>query len=125
MIHVDTDILIEIVTLGSPMAKKLAEWLKTGEQLATSAIAWSEFLSGPVSENQINGVRTVLVDQILQFGVAEAATAAHLFNQIGRRRGARVDSFIAASAILAGVPLLTKNLADFRIFEPFGLHLQR
>ena len=31
----------------------------------------------------------------------------------------------AASAILAGAPLLTKNLADFRIFEPFGLHLQR
>ena len=107
------------------MAKKLAELLKTGEQLATSAIAWSEFLSGPVSENQINGVRTVLVDQIVQFGAAEAATAAHLFNQIGQRRGARVDSFIAASAILAGAPLLTKNLADFRIFEPFGLHLQR
>ena len=76
MIHVDTNILIEIVTLGSPMAKKLAEWLKTGEQLATSAIAWSEFLSGPVSEHQINGVKTVLADQIVQFGVAEAATAA-------------------------------------------------
>src|SRR5271166_4732136 len=49
MIHVDTNILIEIVTLGSPMAKKLAEWLKTGEQLGTSAIAWSEFLSGPAA----------------------------------------------------------------------------
>src|SRR5271165_7171878 len=72
---VDTNTLIEIVTLGSPMAKKLAEWLKTGEQLAASAIAWSEFLSGPVSEHQINGVKTVLADQIVQFGVAEAATA--------------------------------------------------
>jgi predicted nucleic acid-binding protein len=60
MIHVDTNILIEIVTLGSPMAKKLTEWLKIGEQLATSAIAWSEFLSGPVNETQIKHVRTVL-----------------------------------------------------------------
>jgi len=91
MIHVDTNILIEIVTLGSPMAKKLTEWLKIGEQLATSAIAWSEFLSGPVNETQIKHVRTVLVDQIVHFGVAEAATAAHLFNQIGRRRSSRVD----------------------------------
>jgi predicted nucleic acid-binding protein len=96
MIHVDTNILIEMITLGSPMAKNLREWLKTGEQLATSAIAWSEFLSGPVSQNQINGVRTILADQIVPFGVSEAATAAHLFNQAGRRRGARVDSFIAA-----------------------------
>jgi predicted nucleic acid-binding protein len=125
MIHLDTNILIEIVTLGSPMANRLAEWLKTGEQLATSSIAWSEFLSGPVSENQIDGVRRVLVDQIVHFGVAEAAAAAHLFNQVGRRRSSRVDSFIAASAMLAGAPLLTKNLADFRIFEPFGLRLQR
>ena len=52
MIHLDTNILIEIVTLGSPMAHRLAEWLKTGEQLATSAIAWSEFLSGPVSARE-------------------------------------------------------------------------
>ena len=78
-----------------------------------------------MSQNQINGVRTILADQIVPFGVSEAATAAHLFNQAGRRRGPRVDSFIAASAILAGAPLLTKNLADFEIFEPFGLQLQR
>jgi predicted nucleic acid-binding protein len=106
------------------MAKNLREWLKTGEQLATSAIAWSEFLSGPVSQNQINGVRTILADQIVPFGVSEAATAASVQSSWAAARRAR--GFIyCCSAILAGAPLLTKNLADFEIFEPFGLQLQR
>ena len=89
MIHVDTNILIEMITLGSSMAKNLRQWLKTGEQLATSAIAWSEFLSGPVSQNQINGVRTILADQIVPFGVSEAATAASVQSSWAAARRAR------------------------------------
>ena len=49
MIHLDTNYLIGLLVRGSIEAMKVDEWLAVGESLSASAIAWSEFLNGPVT----------------------------------------------------------------------------
>ena len=49
--------------------------------------------------------------------------AARLYNQVGRVRRLRVDTMIAAAAILADARLATRNRADFEAFQPLGLRL--
>ncbi|MDA1276953.1 MAG: hypothetical protein O2960_23290 [Verrucomicrobia bacterium] len=48
MIHLDTNYLIGLAVKGSAVASDVNGWLTAGESLAASAIAWTEFLNGPV-----------------------------------------------------------------------------
>jgi predicted nucleic acid-binding protein len=101
----------------------LIQWLASGESIAASAIAWSEFLNGPVSSSEIAQVEMVLQAQIVTFGKSEASVAAELFNKTGRRRGSRFDCLIAAVAMTNQAKLATFNQADFKAFIPYGLRL--
>lgn len=123
MIHLDTNYLIGLLVQGSPQAQDVDGWLAAGEMLATSAIAWSEFLNGPVTPLEVSRVESVLQFRILAFGRAEAVLAAELFNQTGRRRGSRFDCLIAATAILLQAEMATVNQSDFKTFLPHGLRL--
>ena len=49
MIHLDTNYLIGLLVHGSAPALDVDKWLASGEDLAASAVAWSEFLNGPVT----------------------------------------------------------------------------
>ncbi len=49
MIHLDTNFLIEPLVSGSVAETKLLSWLTAGEDFATSTVAWSEFLCGPLT----------------------------------------------------------------------------
>jgi predicted nucleic acid-binding protein len=60
MIHLDTNILIDIVTVHSPQVSLVRQWLLEGKTLTASAVAWSEFLNGPHSHSQKDAVRSVL-----------------------------------------------------------------
>jgi predicted nucleic acid-binding protein len=124
MIHLDTDFLVDLVTVGSPGSAKIRTWLKAGKSVTTSAVAWSEFCNGPLSRAQKDAAFAVLGKQVVDFTWREAEEAARLFNLSGRKRGSHADCVIAASAILAGAPLATFNQADFQRLVPFGLALQ-
>jgi len=124
MIHLDTNYLIGLLVRGSREASEVDQWLAAGESLAASAIAWSEFLNGPVTASEANQVEAVLQSQIVSFGKAEAALAADLFNKTGRRRGSRFDCLIAATAILHHADLATINQSDFKVFAAHGLKLR-
>ena len=87
MIHLDTNYLIGLAVPGSHEAGEVDEWLAAGQSLAVSAIAWSEFLNGPVTPEEISRVEVVVQANIRPFGPQEAARAADLFNKTGRRRG--------------------------------------
>jgi predicted nucleic acid-binding protein len=65
----------------------------------------------------------VLQSRIVPFGEPEAALAARLFNDTGRRRGSRFDCLIAATAILAQAKIATLNASDFKVFASHGLRL--
>ena len=123
MIHLDTNYLVGLPVKGSVAALELDGWLATGESLAASAIAWTEFLNGPVTPLEISRVEAILQSRIIPFGQAEAALAAELFNRTGRRRGSRFDCLIAATAIRAQAQVATLNQSDFKVFVPHGLML--
>lgn len=123
MIHLDTNYLIGLLVRGSPEATKVDQWLVSGESLAVSAIAWTEFINGPVTAAEVSQVEIVLQSQIIPFGKTEAVLAADLFNKTGRRRGSRFDCMIAATAILHQAGLATVNQPDFKGFTALGLKL--
>lgn len=124
MIHLDTNYLVEVVTVGSAGAAKVRGWLKSGIPVTTSAVAWSEFCNGPLSKSQKDAAFTVLDRKVADFTWREAEEAARLFNLSGRRRGSHADCMIAAAAILSGHPLATLNIGDFQRLVPFGLKLE-
>jgi predicted nucleic acid-binding protein len=123
MIHLDTNCLIDLVTnLPSPQPRLLA-LLNAEEKLAISAVAWSEFLNGPVTLQQVEDASGMLEQRIIPFGVFEAEIASKLFNQNGRKRGSQPDCFIAATAICSKALLATYNRKDFSVFAIAGLRL--
>jgi predicted nucleic acid-binding protein len=123
MIHLDTNYLIGLLVKGSPQAGDVDGWLAAGQPLATSAIAWTEFLNGPVTPFEVSRAQAVLQSRIAPFGQQEAVLAADLFNRTGRRRGSRFDCLIAATAILAQSEVATINQSDFKVFVQHGLKL--
>ena len=123
MIHLDTNFLVRLLVSGSSQALLVDQWINSGQLLAASAVAWSEFLNGPVTIAEIRRVEAVVGSRIIPFGKTEAALAATLFNQTGRRRGSRFDCLIGATAIQHQAELATANLTDFKPFTAFGLKL--
>ncbi len=124
MIQLDTSFLIRALVKGSAQDRALRTWLKAGETLAISAIAWGEFLCGPAEVGQFD-LAARIVPERLAFTGDDATLAAGLFNASGRRRGSFVDCMIAATAIRAETALATVNLEDFRRFAEAGLILAR
>lgn len=124
MIHLDTNLLVELVTIGSAGGQAVRGWLLQGEKVGASAIAWSEFCNGPLSKDQKDAAFAVLNGNIADFTWREGEEAARLFNLGGRRRGSHADCMIAAAAMAAGARLATRNGADFSRFALQGLHLE-
>ena len=124
MIQLDTNILIDLVTIGSPQIALIRKWVKSGKELAASAITWSEFCNGPHTRDQKDAVYAILQKNILPFDERQAEEASRLFHYTGRRRGSHADCMIAAAAICSKVPVATRNLKDFERFIPYGLQLE-
>lgn len=122
MIHLDTNFLIQALVPGSTGEKKLLAWLTAGEDFAVSTIAWSEFLSGPLTP-QDEMLAQLLLSAPEPFVTADARKAAELFNATGRRSRSLADCQIAAVALRCGVKLATGNVADFHPMQPHGLVL--
>jgi predicted nucleic acid-binding protein len=123
VIHLDANFLIGSVNLHSPPAILLKKWLQHDETFAASAVAWAEFLHGPVRPDQIQQAEYLIQGNVIAFGRYEAELSSRLFNLGGRRRGSQPDCFIAATAIRAGVRLATENQKHFASFAAAGLRL--
>ncbi len=122
MIHLDTSFLIRALVAGSGEDRRLRSWLERRIPLAVSAIAWAEFLCGPISSaQQTLGAR--VVGAPVSFGALDARLAASLFNGSGRRRGTLADCMIAAVAIRAEAQLATADPRGFAGFQAEGLDL--
>lgn len=113
MIHFDTNFLIQATLGGSPANERFRNWSAAGENFSVSSIAWSEYLCGP-----LDATARTLALQIFPnpepFLSADAALAADLFNQTGRRSRSLADCMIAAVAVRCGAKLATVNLDDFQ-----------
>ena len=122
MTHLDTSFLIRALASGSREDRRLSGWIAAGEAISVSAVAWAEFLCGPLSDSQLR-VADSIVGPRVDFSGVDAVVAARLFNECGRRRGSLPDCMIAAAALGAGARLATADEADFARFEAFGLRL--
>ena len=120
-VHLDTSFLIRSVHPENAEATSLLEWLEQGCPVMISAIAWAEFLCGPLTDVQ-RTLAMQVVGEPVPVGRAEAELAARLYNASGRRRGSLADCLIAATAIEGGAPLATAD-DSFARFAEAGLVL--
>jgi len=125
MIHVDTNFLIASVDPSHKHSNLWRPLIASGDTIGTSAVAWTEFRSYSISYDQLRALDRLILGGILPFERAQADLAGELFQKTNSRRKNRLDSMIAATAILAEAALATVNQADFKSFLPFGLKLHR
>ena len=123
MICLDTNYLIRGLMTATEEAGRITRWLEQKEPISIPAVAWYEFLCGPVSDEEIQLAKVVLTAGVLAFFEDEATEAARLFNAVKRKRAMRVDAMIAGTAIVARARLATRNRADFKPFTAHGLTL--
>jgi len=123
MTHFDTSFLIAVTVPGSAADARLRAWANAGEGFGVSAIAWAEYLCGPLDATA-EAIARQMFSQPEPFLEADAMLAAQLFNKTGRRSRSMADCMIAAIAIRCNASVATANMADFKPFEPFGLKLK-
>lgn len=124
LVALDSNFLVAARAPGSGQGDQLQRWLVAGISVQISAVAWSEYLCGPVDEDDVEIARSIL-SRVDSFAEADARLASELFNQTGRRSRSHVDCMIAAHTIRRGCLLATLNIQDFRRFERFQLRLAK
>jgi len=122
VVHLDANFLVEVAASRPAQAREIERWLRDNRAIQVSALAWSEFLCGPLFEGELQHARAV-VTSVDPFTDDDAALAAELFNLTGRRSRSHLDCMIAAHAIRREAALATLNVQDFRPFKKFGLNL--
>jgi predicted nucleic acid-binding protein len=123
MIHLDTNILIYLADRDAEILAWCKREVNEGQEFGVSAIAWYEFLSGPVSEDKVSLIESILSSVPVPFDGFHAEMSARFFNETGRVRKRKVDTMIASTAILQGGKLATRNVADFTAFRSLGLEV--
>ncbi len=120
MIDLDANFLVKIVREED--SQRLVRWASAPQEINVSAVAWAEFLCGPLKSVHLTEARR-LIDKIEPLTDADAEVAAQLFNSTGRRLRSMPDCMIAATAIRRDAALATLNIRDFKAFKRFGLRL--
>ncbi len=122
MVHLDTSFLIRALLTGTAEERRVHAWLREGVEIGISAIAWAEFLCGPVREEEVElAARAMQAPEPLV--VSDAVLGAKLFNLTGRKKGRLIDCLVAATAVRMGASLATSNPADFRGMQGSGLSI--
>ena len=123
IIHLDANALIALADPAGATVSLVRERVLSGVLPGACAVAWHEFVRGPLLSDELLRVERVVGARIISTTRATAELAARLFNATGRRRASTADCFIASSAIESNAELLTYNMDDFKLFTPFGLKL--
>ena len=121
MIHLDTNFLIQSLVTGTTTSATFHLWLSAGEDIEISSVAWSEFLCGPMSANDLDLARQ-LFPTVEPFLKTDAENA-ELFNLTGRRPRSLADCQIAAVALRCNALIATSDRNDFKLFEEHGVNL--
>ncbi len=123
MIHLDTSVLIDALTGPRRSLPALRQIVSDGIRLGLSSIVLYEWRRGPRTEHEL-AIEQLLLgpDVTVEFGEAEARTAAHLYRRLKRARGREIDLAIAACAVEHGASLWTLNVQDCDDIPELVLH---
>jgi predicted nucleic acid-binding protein len=121
-VALDANYLVKGLVRGTAASEQIRAWVREGSGITMSAVAWSEYLCGPIDPTIVPAARQ-LVRRVDALEVEDAELAARLFNDTGRRSRSHADCMIAAHAIRRDLGFATLNAADFRAFEKYGLQL--
>lgn len=122
MLELDANFLIAVLRDDTKATRLIRPWLTRNDRVVMSAVAWSEFLCGPLISEDEEQARMV-VSSIEPFTIEDAAFAAELFNSTGRRSRSHADCMIAAGALRRGAVLATFDRSGFAPFRRFKLAL--
>lgn len=123
MILLDTGYLLRILVADSPESVRTLAWYQAGVHLCTSSLNWYEFLCGPVDDDGIRIVQSLLQDRVLPFTIDHAAEAARLFAATDCKQELRGIIMVATAAIKANAELATADIEAYSRFRRFGLSL--
>ncbi len=114
ILHLDTSILIDTLTVPAPTPDPMAQQIRAGHLLLISTLVLFEWLRGPRTDAERALRLTLFPDRhVVVFGLDEATRAAALYGNLRRARRREVDIAIAACAIEHGASLWTFNPQDF------------
>jgi predicted nucleic acid-binding protein len=122
MVHLDASFLINALVPGTSEEKQLMAWKTSGEPVNIAALAWGEFLCGPLSKPD-EAIARAMFPAPEPFTATDSEKAAALFNAAGRRSRSFADCGIAAVALRFKARLATSNVGDFRPLVDHGLVL--
>lgn len=123
MIHLDTNLLIGAEDTTDPHHFAARRVFAGSGPFGCSSVAWMELESQPGTPALRAAMRGLLNGGIAPFDEAAATLAGNLSHLTGSKRRIRLDTMIAATAILSGAWLATVNREDFSVFVPHGLKL--
>ncbi len=123
LLHLDTNALIALADPEGGVVKFVRDRVQSGMLPAASAVAWHEFVRGPLMPDELLCVERVVGARVQPVSRSTSELAARLFNATGRRRASTADCFIAAGAIEQDADLLAADSSDFELFKPLGLKL--
>ena len=81
MLHFDTNFLIALLRPDTPQKAITHRWRLAGQSFGISAVAWAEFLRGPIASLDVARALT-LFDIVEPLLAADTEKAADLFNLI-------------------------------------------
>ena len=122
-LHLDTNALIALSDPEHALFLEVERCLLGGGIVATDAVAWHEFVRGPVLPEDVTRALLILENRVLDLTRVIAERAAELFNASGRRRASTADCLIAAACLDSDAELLTRNVGDFMPLVVHGLKL--
>jgi len=115
MILVDPDVIIDFFAGAQPSAAVFTRLLEDNEALLSSLSVF-EIRAGITGKKRLRQIEELLaIVPVLDFDRRQARTAAEIYTTL-KHRGTLVgnqDIFLAAAAIEAGVPILTRNVGHF------------
>ncbi len=123
MIHLDASLLIALIKKSDVHHPAAARVIGGPGPFGCSSVAWMELHSKPVHPRDTAALKSLLNAGISPLDEACATLAAEMYHRTGSKRRTRLDTIIAATAILTGAELATVNAGDFGPFVPHGLKL--
>ena len=123
MIHLDANLLIALLKDSDAHRVTAKRVIEEIGPFGCASVAWMELHSRPVHRRDTAALKAILHAGIIPFDEVTAALAGELYHRTGSKRRTRLDTMIAATAILAGAELATVNAEDFEPFVPHGLKL--